>query len=154
VANMDTPGPQLQPDPLQLLRPDAVPEAEPEAESESESESESEPRLGLEPGLERETQRIALGAANRETERGNKTKYKPGNRLSLDHREILEKLLQIEKLSNTEVAWVLNCDARTIRRRRLQFAQTGSIDIKKDVSMNAEKFKPHHLEVSQPRTVQ
>ncbi|GAB1311229.1 hypothetical protein MFIFM68171_01439 [Madurella fahalii] len=69
-----------------------------------------------------------------------------GKQLSDDHRAILAKLLQITKLNNHEIAWVLNVDERTIRRRRYEFAATGQLAKHKDVSQNAAKVKPHHLE--------
>ncbi|KAK4162089.1 hypothetical protein QBC43DRAFT_322310 [Cladorrhinum sp. PSN259] len=69
-----------------------------------------------------------------------------GKRLTDDHRAILVKLLQITKLNNHEIAWVLNVDERTIRRRRDEFTKTGQLAKHKDVSKNAEKLKDHHLE--------
>lgn len=69
-----------------------------------------------------------------------------GKRLSEDHRVILSKLLQIPKLSNHEIAWVLNVDERTVRRRRGEFDATGQLAQHKDVSKNAEKLKEHHME--------
>jgi PHS family inorganic phosphate transporter-like MFS transporter len=70
-----------------------------------------------------------------------------GKQLSDDHRAILAKLLQIPKLNNHEIAYVLNIDERTVRRRRYEFEATGEIRKHKDVSKNAEKLKPQHLEV-------
>lgn len=64
-----------------------------------------------------------------------------------DHRAILTKLLQISKLTNHEIAWVMGVDERTVRRRRAEYIQTGQLAKHKDVSKNAEKFKEHHLEV-------
>ncbi|KAK4158195.1 major facilitator superfamily domain-containing protein [Chaetomidium leptoderma] len=69
-----------------------------------------------------------------------------GKQLSEDHRAILSRLLQISKLNNHEIAWVLGVDERTVRRRRYEFAATGEIKKHKDVSKNAEKLKPDHLE--------
>ncbi|KAK4106004.1 MFS general substrate transporter [Parathielavia hyrcaniae] len=69
-----------------------------------------------------------------------------GKQLSEDHRAILAKLLQIPKLNNHDIAFVLNVDERTVRRRRYEFEDTGQIKKHKDVSKNAEKLKPHHLE--------
>ncbi|KAK0672827.1 hypothetical protein QBC41DRAFT_299210 [Cercophora samala] len=69
-----------------------------------------------------------------------------GKRISDDHRAILSKLLQISKLSNHEIAWVMGVDERTVRRRRAEYTQTGQLSKHKDVSKNAEKFKEHHLE--------
>ncbi|KAK3995432.1 hypothetical protein QBC44DRAFT_234020 [Cladorrhinum sp. PSN332] len=69
-----------------------------------------------------------------------------GKRLTDDHRAILVKLLQITKLNNHEIAWVLNVDERTVRRRRDEFTKTGQLAKHKDVSKNAEKLKEHHLE--------
>ncbi|KAK4128338.1 MFS general substrate transporter [Parathielavia appendiculata] len=69
-----------------------------------------------------------------------------GKQLSEDHRAILAKLLQIPKLNNHDIAFVLNVDERTVRRRRYEFEATGQIKKHKDVSKNAEKLKPHHLE--------
>ncbi|KAL2019243.1 hypothetical protein VTK56DRAFT_9970 [Thermocarpiscus australiensis] len=66
--------------------------------------------------------------------------------LSDDHRAILAKLLQITKLNNREIAWVLNVDERTIRRRRYEFAATGQLKKHRNVSKNAEKLKPQYLE--------
>ncbi|KAK4197463.1 hypothetical protein QBC40DRAFT_180880 [Triangularia verruculosa] len=63
-----------------------------------------------------------------------------------DHRAILTKLLQIPKLTNHEIAWVMGVDERTVRRRRTEYTQTGQLAKHKDVSKNAEKFKEHHLE--------
>ena len=74
-----------------------------------------------------------------------------GKQLSDDHRAILSKLLQIPKLNNHEIAWVLGVDERTVRRRRFEFDATGEIKKHKDVSKNAEKLKPEHLEVLCPR---
>lgn len=68
-----------------------------------------------------------------------------GKRLSDDRRQILAKLLQIEKLTNHDIAFVLNVDERTIRRRRYEFATTGSLAKARDVSKNAEKLKDEHL---------
>lgn len=73
-----------------------------------------------------------------------------GKQLSDDHRAILAKLLQIQKLNNHDIAWVLNIDDRTVRRRRDEFEATGQLRKHKDVSKNAEKLKPHHLEVRVP----
>ncbi|KAL2137093.1 hypothetical protein VTI74DRAFT_9699 [Chaetomium olivicolor] len=69
-----------------------------------------------------------------------------GKQLSDDHRAILSKLLQISKLNNHEVAWILGIDERTVRRRRYEFEATGEVKKHKDVSKNAEKLKQHHLE--------
>ncbi|KAK0730610.1 hypothetical protein B0H67DRAFT_562296 [Lasiosphaeris hirsuta] len=69
-----------------------------------------------------------------------------GKRLSDFHRQILSKLLQIQKLTNHEIAFVLGCDERTIRRRRYEFAATGNLAKGRDVSKNAEKLKPQYLE--------
>lgn len=71
-----------------------------------------------------------------------------GKQLSEDRRAILSRLLQIPKLNNHEIAFVLGVDERTVRRRRYEFQATGEIKKHKDVSKNAEKLKPHHLEVS------
>ncbi|KAK4192646.1 hypothetical protein QBC35DRAFT_197572 [Podospora australis] len=68
-----------------------------------------------------------------------------GKRLSEDHRIILSKLLQLQKLSNHEIAWILNIDERTVRRRRVEFEATGQLAQHKDVSKNAEKLKEHHM---------
>lgn len=70
-----------------------------------------------------------------------------GKQLTDDQRAILAKLLQLPKLSNHEIAWVLGVDVRTIRRRRCEFAATGELKKHKDVSKNAEKLTPQHLEV-------
>ncbi|KAK3311332.1 major facilitator superfamily domain-containing protein [Chaetomium strumarium] len=69
-----------------------------------------------------------------------------GKQLSDDRRLILSRLLQITKLNNNEIAWVLGVDERTVRRRRYEFEATGEIKKHKDVSKNAEKLKPHHVE--------
>ncbi|KAK4178856.1 hypothetical protein QBC36DRAFT_323889 [Triangularia setosa] len=69
-----------------------------------------------------------------------------GKRISDDHRAILTKLLQISKLTNHEIAWVMGVDERTVRRRRAEYTQTGQLAKHKDVSKNAEKFKENHLE--------
>jgi len=69
-----------------------------------------------------------------------------GKQLSDDQRAILSKLLQIPKLNNHEIAWVLGVDERTVRRRRYEFDATGDIKKHKDVSKNAEKLTPEHLE--------
>jgi hypothetical protein len=53
-----------------------------------------------------------------------------------------------QKLDNGEMAWVLECDERTIRRRRAQCRETGCISKNNDVSMKAEKLRQHHVEVS------
>ena len=73
-----------------------------------------------------------------------------GKQLSDDHRAILSKLLQIPKLTNREISWVLGVDDRTVRRRRQEYEATGEIKKHKDVSKNAEKVKPQHLEVLLP----
>lgn len=73
-----------------------------------------------------------------------------GKQLSDDHRAILSKLLQIPKLTNREISWVLGVDDRTVRRRRIEFEATGEIKKHKDVSKNAEKLKPQHMEVPLP----
>ena len=70
-----------------------------------------------------------------------------GKQLSEDHRVILTKLLQLPKLTNREIAWVINVDQRTVQRRRREFVETGELKKHKDVSMNAEKLKPYQLEV-------
>jgi MFS transporter, PHS family, inorganic phosphate transporter len=70
-----------------------------------------------------------------------------GKPLNEFQREILRKLLQIQKLTNHDIAFVLEVDERTIRRRRYEFAATGNLAKKRDVSKNAEKLKPLHLEV-------
>ncbi|KAL2178586.1 major facilitator superfamily domain-containing protein [Thermothelomyces heterothallicus CBS 202.75] len=69
-----------------------------------------------------------------------------GKQLTDYQRAILTKLLQLPKLSNHEVAWVLGIDDRTVRRRRHEFETTGGIKKHKDVSKNAEKLTPQHLE--------
>ncbi|KAK0656057.1 hypothetical protein B0T16DRAFT_398415 [Cercophora newfieldiana] len=68
---------------------------------------------------------------------------KPLNEFQLG---ILKRLLQIQKLTNQDIAFVLDCDERTIRRRRYEFAATGNLAKKRDVGKNAEKLKPEHLE--------
>jgi PHS family inorganic phosphate transporter-like MFS transporter len=70
-----------------------------------------------------------------------------GKQLTEDRRAILSRLLQIPKLNNHEIAFALGVDERTVRRRRYEFQATGEIKKHKDVSKNAEKLKPHHLEV-------
>jgi hypothetical protein len=60
---------------------------------------------------------------------------------------ILKKLLQIQKLNNHDIAFVFDCDDRTIRRRRYEFAATGDLKKKRDVGKNAEKLKPELLQV-------
>lgn len=72
------------------------------------------------------------------------------NRLSTFQRGILEKLLQIPKLTNAEIAVVLDCDKRTIQRRRLQFNNTGAVSNSSKTAKNAEKMKQHHVEVTDP----
>jgi len=59
---------------------------------------------------------------------------------------ILKKLLQIQKLNNHDIAFVFDCDDRTIRRRRYEFAATGDLKKKRDVGKNAEKLKPELLQ--------
>lgn len=71
---------------------------------------------------------------------------KPLNHFQL---RILKKLLQIQKLTNHDIAFVLECDERTIRRRRYEFQATGDLLKKKDVGKNAEKLKPEYLEVGE-----
>ncbi|KAK4131948.1 hypothetical protein BT67DRAFT_368098, partial [Trichocladium antarcticum] len=70
----------------------------------------------------------------------------PGKHITEDHRVILGKLLQLPQLKNREIAWVLDYDLRTIQRKRKEFVDTGEVKKKRDVSMNAEKLKSHHLE--------
>jgi PHS family inorganic phosphate transporter-like MFS transporter len=70
-----------------------------------------------------------------------------GKQLSDDRRAILSRLLQITKLSNREIAWVLGVHERTVQRRRDEFEATGQVKKHKDVSKNAEKLKPQHVEV-------
>ncbi|KAL2157453.1 hypothetical protein VTH06DRAFT_6145 [Thermothelomyces fergusii] len=69
-----------------------------------------------------------------------------GKQLNDYQRAILTKLLQIPKLSNRDIAWVLDVTERTVRRRRDEFEATGDVKKHKDVSKNAEKLKPQHLE--------
>ncbi|AEO65748.1 uncharacterized protein THITE_161754 [Thermothielavioides terrestris NRRL 8126] len=69
-----------------------------------------------------------------------------GKQLSDDRRAILSRLLQITKLSNREIAWVLGVHERTVQRRRDEFEATGQVKKHKDVSKNAEKLKPQHVE--------
>ncbi|KAL2199699.1 major facilitator superfamily domain-containing protein [Corynascus similis CBS 632.67] len=69
-----------------------------------------------------------------------------GKPLSDDQRTILTRLLQIPKLNNHEIAWVLGVDERTVRRRRNEFEATGEVKKHRDVSKNAEKLTPQHLE--------
>ncbi|KAL2172399.1 hypothetical protein VTG60DRAFT_5674 [Thermothelomyces hinnuleus] len=69
-----------------------------------------------------------------------------GKQLTDYQRAILTKLLQLPKLSNHDIAWVLGIDDRTVRRRRYEFETTGEIKKHKDVSKNAEKLTPQHLE--------
>lgn len=76
----------------------------------------------------------------------------PGKHITEDHRVILGKLLQLPQLKNREIAWVLDYDLRTIQRKRKEFVDTGEVKKKRDVSMNAEKLKSHHLEVRRPAT--
>ncbi len=70
-----------------------------------------------------------------------------GKRLSDFQRQILVKLVQISKLNNHDIAFILDFDERTIRRRRYEYAATGSLAPAPNVSKNAEKLKPQYLEV-------
>ncbi|KAK3906201.1 hypothetical protein C8A05DRAFT_29912 [Staphylotrichum tortipilum] len=69
-----------------------------------------------------------------------------GKQLSDDHRAILAKLFQIPKLTDQDIAFILDIDQRTAHRRRIEFAETGALRKHRDVSKNAEKLKPQHLE--------
>lgn len=71
-----------------------------------------------------------------------------GKQLSEDRRSILGRLFQIPKLDNREIAFILNINERTVRRRRDEFNATGQVHKHKDVSKNAMKLKPGDLEVS------
>ena len=70
-----------------------------------------------------------------------------GKQLTVFQREILGKLFQLQKLTNRDIAGVLDVDERTIRRRRDEFNATGELRAHKDVSKNAEKFKPEAVAV-------
>lgn len=70
-----------------------------------------------------------------------------GKQLSDFQRQILGRLFQIQKLTNRDIAGVLDVDERTIRRRRDEWKATGEIRAHKDVSKNAEKFKPEAVMV-------
>ncbi|KAK1828245.1 hypothetical protein QBC39DRAFT_359856 [Podospora conica] len=65
-----------------------------------------------------------------------------GKQLSAFQRQILGRLFQLPQLTNRQIAFVLEYDERTIRRRRDEWKATGEIRAHKDVSKNAEKFKP------------
>ncbi|KAH8895182.1 hypothetical protein GQ53DRAFT_642306 [Thozetella sp. PMI_491] len=70
-----------------------------------------------------------------------------GKRLSDERLQVLERLLQIQKLTNHDIAFALDCDERTVRRRRYQYQQLGKLRHKHpEVAKNAEKLKPKHLE--------
>jgi len=70
-----------------------------------------------------------------------------GKQLSESQRQILGRLFQIQKLTNRDIAGVLDVDERTIRRRRDEWRATGEVRAHKDVSKNAEKFKPEAVTV-------
>jgi len=71
--------------------------------------------------------------------------------LSEDHREILKRRFQINKLTSNEVAFIMSCNPRTITRRRREFEATGQLKGFVPTTKNAEKFKPEHLEACYPR---
>jgi hypothetical protein len=74
---------------------------------------------------------------------GHDVKY----RMSMEARQILERLLQMPKVNNQEIAWVMGLDQRTVRRRRAQFLKTGTLTTARPVSKNAEKIKPEYFQV-------
>lgn len=61
----------------------------------------------------------------------------------LDHFKlgILKKPLQVEKLTNSDIAFVLECDERTIRRRRTEFAATGDLAKKERCGQKCRKIQ-------------
>ena len=73
---------------------------------------------------------------------------KSGSRKRLDPQEknLLEHLISMPNLSNTEIGRILRVDEGTVRHRRRQFRETGTLS-PKHTTKNAEKLRPWHLEV-------
>ncbi|KAL1843151.1 hypothetical protein VTJ49DRAFT_2901 [Mycothermus thermophilus] len=70
-----------------------------------------------------------------------------GKQLNEEQRALLARCFQVKKLTNAEIAFILNVSITTIQRRRIEYEKTGVLKPHRDVSKNAEKLKPHHLEV-------
>lgn len=78
-----------------------------------------------------------------------KTKAKKDNSRRLDKNEknVLLHLLQAPKLTNNDIARIIDVDERTVSRRRKQLRTIGHLSPERN-SKGAEKLRPWHLEVS------
>ncbi|KAL2269860.1 hypothetical protein VTJ83DRAFT_2044 [Remersonia thermophila] len=69
-----------------------------------------------------------------------------GKQLNEEQRALLARCFQVKKLTNADISFILNISIKTVQRRRIEYQETGLLKPHKDVSKNAEKLKPHHLE--------
>lgn len=72
---------------------------------------------------------------------------KPNSRrLDKSEKNVLVHLLQAPKLTNGDIAKIIDVDERTISRRRKQLRTLGHLSPERNVK-GAEKLRPWHLEV-------
>lgn len=67
-------------------------------------------------------------------------------RLDKTEKGVLVHLLQAPKLTNGDIAKIIDVDERTISRRRKQLRTLGHLSPERNVK-GAEKLRPWHLEV-------
>lgn len=67
-------------------------------------------------------------------------------RLDKSEKNVLVHLLQAPKLTNGDIAKIIDVDERTISRRRKQLRTLGHLSPERNVK-GAEKLRPWHLEV-------
>lgn len=77
------------------------------------------------------------------------TRKANSRRLDKSEKNVLVHLLQAPKLTNGDIARIIDVDERTISRRRKQLRTLGHLSPERNVK-GAEKLRPWHLEVSQP----
>lgn len=70
-------------------------------------------------------------------------------RLDKSEKNVLVHLLQAPKLTNGDIAKIIDVDERTISRRRKQLRTLGHLSPERNVK-GAEKLRPWHLEVEFP----
>lgn len=70
-------------------------------------------------------------------------------RLDKTEKNVLVHLLQAPKLTNGDIAKIIDVDERTISRRRKQLRTLGHLSPERNVK-GAEKLRPWHLEVCRP----
>jgi PHS family inorganic phosphate transporter-like MFS transporter len=70
-----------------------------------------------------------------------------GKQLNDEQRALLARMFQVKSLKNADISFILNISMKTVQRRRIEYEQTGNLRKHRDVSKNAEKLKPEHLQV-------